>query len=285
VRRHPDTGSDRLTAPPPLPAPFHEWQLDNGQLFASFHREGEGFVVRFPGLADFKLSADGSEISSHRAPGLTDSTFDHLLQNQIRPLALSLQGRNLFHASAVALGDMAVAFAGRSGQGKSTLAASFAAHGHGFLTDDGLELSETVQGFLAHPSHPSIRLWQDSLASVVAPDAPRAEPVQYSPKSRVLSSAGLPHVDTPLPLKALYVLAREDVSCIEVTPLSPADALIALIHHAFLLDIEDRTAMARHFDRLARLVSSVPIYSLDYPRRYERLGDVREAIVNRSLQP
>lgn len=268
-------------APPP---PFHEWRLLADQVFASFHRYHGSFLVRFPGLADFTVSADGQAVTGFHGPDLKRGTLDHLLLNQIRPLALSLQGKNMFHASAVELAGQAVAFAGRSGQGKSTLAASFARHGHGFLTDDGLELSDTPEGHQAHPSHSSLRLWPDSLGQLLPADAELADPIQHSTKSRVLADARLPHVDKPLPLKAIYVLEREDVAEVSITEMKPAEALIGLVNHSFLLNIDDRAATARHFERVTDLARSLPIFRLDYPRRYDRLADVREAVIRHTLQ-
>lgn len=269
---------------PVVTQPFHEWRLDSDQAFATFHRYHGCFLIRFPGLADFTVTTDGRAVTGFHGPELKSSTLDHLLLNQIRPLALSLQGKNMFHASAVELAGQAVAFAGRSGQGKSTLAASFARHGHGFLTDDGLELSETPDGYQAHPSHSSLRLWPDSLGQLLPADAELADPIQHSTKSRVLADARLPHVATPLPLKAIYVLEREDVAEVSITEMKPAVALIGLVNHSFLLNIDDRAATARHFERVTDLARSLPIFRLDYPRCYDRLADVREAVIRHTLQ-
>jgi hypothetical protein len=51
-----------------------------------------------------------------------------------------------------------------------------------------------------------------------------------------------------------------------------------------LLDIEARDMLARHFDDLSRL-AELPIYfRLDYPRSYEALPTVRQAIVRHALE-
>lgn len=274
-------------APPAEPVagpPFHEWVIDDRKVFATFHRQGTGFLVRFPGLADFTMTADGFEVRAYPAEGLSASTLEHLRLNQVKPLALSLQGRAMFHGSAVDIGAGAAAFLGRSGQGKSTLAASFASHGHGFLTDDGLELRETPGKWLALPSHASIRLWPDSMAQLASPEAALADPIQYSPKARVLADEHLPHITSARPLAALYVLAREGVESVEISRMGPAEALIALVNHSFLLDIDDRASIARHFERLTRMVGSVPVYCLDFPRRYECLPDVRKAIIGHTMK-
>jgi hypothetical protein len=61
-----------------------------------------------------------------------------------------------------------VAFLGESGRGKSTLAASFATEGTRFLTDDGLLLEWVGGHCMIVPSHPSIRLWEDSQEALIS---------------------------------------------------------------------------------------------------------------------
>src|SRR5574340_1151913 len=101
------------------------------------------------------------------APAGGEQTVEHLYLNQVLPLALSMQGKLVFHASAVEIGEVAVAFMGESGKGKSTLAASFATHGYRFLTDDGLVIEAEDEGHRIVPSHPSLRLWQDSEGALI----------------------------------------------------------------------------------------------------------------------
>ena len=83
---------------------------------------------------------------------------------------LGKQGKLVFHASAIETGSGALVFMGISGRGKSTLAASFATNGFRFLTDDGLTVEEGNSRYQVQPSHPSIRLWQDSQEALVAAD-------------------------------------------------------------------------------------------------------------------
>jgi hypothetical protein len=124
--------------PPPEHPPLHEWAFPDGTLWTQFYRTQTGYLLRFPDLADFEVSADGRVVEGWPAPGVTEDTAQHLYLNQVLPLALSKQGKLVFHASAVEIHGVAVAFMGASGKGKSTLAAGFASAGYRFLTDDGL---------------------------------------------------------------------------------------------------------------------------------------------------
>ncbi len=251
----------------------------DGALWTEFHRADGGYLLRFPDLADFQVSADALHVTGFPAPEVSDATMQHLYLNQVLPLVLSKLGKLVFHASAVEVGEGAVAFVAESGRGKSTLAASFAVNGFRFLTDDGLVVEPSVRGFEALPSHPSIRLWADSEAALVPPTARRAPPVHYTAKARFLADEDLVFCKQPRPLRRVYFLGDGSAATLEFRRLSGAEALVEWVRHSFLLDIEEKPRLASHFDQVAALANQPIHYRLDYPRRFEDLACVREAIL------
>jgi hypothetical protein len=264
-------------------APFHQWAFPDGTLWTQFFRQGAGYLLRFPDLADFEVSADGARVQGFPTPGVTSATVEHLYLNQVLPLALSRQGKLVLHGSAVDIGGQGVAFLGESGRGKSTLAASFAAEGTRFLTDDGLLLEWAGEQCRIIPSHPSIRLWQDSEDALMNPDAATAPAVSFTSKSRFLAGQGIPFCDESRPLHRVFFLGDGTSETPTIEALRPAEALIELVKHSFLLDIEARDMLMRHFDDLTRL-AALPIYfRLDYPRDYGALAAVRGAVVQQVL--
>ena len=258
--------------------PFHPYTLDDGTVWSEFYRLEKGYLLRFPNLADFEVSADGTEVIGYPAEGAGESTVEHLYINQLVPLALSRQGRPAFHASVVTVPGGAVAFLGSSGMGKSTLAASFALHEAAFLTDDALLIEETESGCLALPSHASLRLWEDSVEALLAAENPRSAPVSYSTKARLLAGDALAYSKKPQPLLAAFVLEREDSSDVTFQALTGLDRYMAWLGNSFLLDIEDNDLLARHFEWTHRISATVPTFALDYPRDYGILPDVRRAV-------
>lgn len=269
----------RPFTPQPLPS-FHQWTLPNGTLWVQFYRTNSGYVLRFPDLAEFEISADGQTISCWPSAEISDSTIQHLYLNQVLPLALSQQGQLVFHASAVEIGDVAVAFMGASGRGKSTLATGFATNGFRFLTDDGLILEPSEGHYQVKPSHPSIRLWQDSEQALVSADVVKAPPVQFTAKSRFLSGQGISFCEQPRPLKQVYFLGEGKTEQFVCKRIPAASAFIELLKHSFILDIEATTFLANQFDTLSHLTQRIPCYRLDYPRSFARLAAVRQAIVD-----
>jgi hypothetical protein len=262
-------------------SPFHTWKDPGGSICAAFYRTPGGLKIHFPNFADFDISSDNSLINCSLYPGTSNATIEHLYVNQILPLFLSQLGKYVFHGSAIETAEGALAFLGRSGLGKSTLAASFAARGQRFLTDDALVLEPTDDGYLVQPGHPSLRLWDDTHMTTLKSEVSTARPVDYPPKTRIGPGPSLPHCDRERPLQSAYFLGPREVAseriCFE--RLTPAEALIDWTRNSFLLDIEDRALVGAHFDKIAVLANSVPCFRFYYPRRYEAMQRVLDALL------
>ena len=258
--------------------PFHRFTFDDGTVWTEFHRSTDGYLLRFPDLADFEVSADGREVIGHPAIDTDDVTIEHLYINQLVPLAMSRQGMPAFHASVVTVPGGAVAFLGKTGMGKSTLAASFALDDAQFLTDDALIVDESDGTCRAMPSHASLRLWDDSVDALVGDEAPAVGTISYSSKTRLLAGDALSHRNEPVPLLAAYLLECGEADNTTIQPLAGAQRHMAWVENSFLLDIEDRELLAQHFDWTHRISSAVPTFALDYPRDYGILPQVHHAI-------
>ena len=258
--------------------PFHQWVFSDGTLWTAFHRTEAGYLLRFPELADFQLDWSGTRVQAWAAPGVSEATLQHLYLNQVLPLALSKQGKLVLHGSAVEIGDKSVAFIGKSGRGKSTLAASFATSGFRFLTDDGLLLDWLNGDCRVMPSHPSIRLWEDSQNALVGEDVQFAPPLQFTNKARFLAGRDIVFCHEARPLRKVYFLGEGLAPQLQLERMKPVDALVELIKNSFLLDIDEREMLASHFDAVFRLAALPIYYRLDYPRNYEDLPSVRNAI-------
>ena len=236
-------------------------------------------MIRFNGLADFEISSDCATVICLPVPGIAHHTLEHLFRNQVLPLAQSKLGKLVFHGSAVEIGTGAIAFLGASGRGKSTIAAAFAVNRTRFLTDDGLVIEPNEQGdFLALPSHPSIRLWQDSQERLLNKGTPMTPSLEYTSKRQFLSGDLIQFCDLARPLRAAYFLGDGSATSITIERLTRAESMMAWVQHSFLLDVEDQDLLTQNFEGIARLVTSINCYHLDYPRNYETLNHVMDAV-------
>ena len=263
---------------------FHEWVFPNGSVWTLFYRTDTGYLLRFPDLADFQISMDGLIVTCYPAPEVTDETPRHLYLNQVLPLVLSRLGKLIFHASAVEIADGAVAFLAPSGRGKSTLAASFATGGFRFLTDDGLVVEACGHGYQLLPSHPSIRLWEDSQEALVGADAVTEPPLHFTSKARFLAGLDIAFCDQPRTLRRAYFLGDGSAPVPTFQRMSAAEALVEWVKNSFLLDVEEQPLLASHFDQVAKLANQQIYYRLDYPRHFEELERVRQAIVEHAQE-
>jgi hypothetical protein len=262
--------------------PFHQWAFQDGTVWTSFYRVGGSYLLRFPGMADFKVAADGSAIC-YPAPDVSEGTLQCLYLNQVLPLVWSKQGKLVFHGSSVEIEGGAIAFLGSTGRGKSTLAAAFATRGHRFLTDDGLLLQPSPYRYQVHPSHPSIRLWDDSEEWLIAPGSLTAPTASFTSKSRFLAGEGLDYCEQPRDLLCAYFLGDGTVQDVSFACLTPYEALAEWVKNSFLIDVEDQALLSSHFDRVATLANRLRCFYLDFPRQFVGLDRVIEAIKNHAM--
>ncbi len=262
-----------------LRAPFKKTELPDGTLWLIHYRRRAGYLLRFPGMADFAINRDATAVSCAPSLGTTTATIEHLFLNQIVPLALSQQGRLVLHGSAVNSGGRALAFLGDSGQGKSTLAGHFASHGMPFLTDDGLFVDQLDDRALVVPGHHSIRLWADSEKSLLPSGSKKADEVQFTSKGRFHADDVFEHCADAIEMQCVYLLRNSGVDSVQIAPMPTAAAFMALVNHSFLLDTESSEVLARHFSQLQLLIRTTRVFSLDYPRNFSRLPDVKSTIV------
>ena len=233
-------------------------------------------------MAVFDVHFDDGRIEMWAPPNTNPETLHHLLLDQVLPRLLAHQGHIVLHAGAVAMNDRAVAFVGTTGAGKSSLVASLHATGVPLLSDDGLIVrlnGDAVEGLATYAS---LRLWPDALEGLYPNGAPACAPMaHYTNKQRLLLDE---HevVRDARQLAALYVIASGDekaVNHVAIEPLSPRDTCMALISNAFQLDPTDHDRARDLLTRASDVAERLPAFRLTYPRGYDRLPEVRAALL------
>ena len=172
---------------------------------------------------------------------------------------LFVRGITLLHASAVAVGDKAIALLGPKGAGKSTTAAAFAISKFPVLADDIVAVREHNGEFMVQPAYLRLCLWPDSVEALYG--SPEALPrLAESWEKRGLELGGdCQFEERALPLAAVYVLG-ERISprpCGTISRLAPREFLINLVGNTYANRLPNHMR-AQEFDALARLVNRVP---------------------------
>ena len=266
---------------------IHEWKEANGDPFMACGRFENDYLLQFPGLADFELLIEKQQIHIFRDQSCADTTLVHLLLDQVIPRYVCHLGKMVVHASAVDLNEgQMIAFIGASGRGKSTLASSFRQVSGRRVADDCLQLEPTNRGIVAVPAYSSLRLWEDSMNALFPGENHSIEVSQYSRKRQVILDSGLAEgADSPIRLAAMFILGDPSIEPtnddVTIDSIGGMDAVMALTSSTFPLDVVGKDALRRNFKAVAAVAAAgVPIYQLNYKRRYSLLPEVRNAVID-----
>jgi hypothetical protein len=260
---------------------LNHWYAQDGSIWLSFARFEEGYLLRFPAYADFIVSTDARSVSCHLRQNCPPQTMRHLLLNQVIPIVLSRLGKLVIHASACATPKGVMAFMGVTGAGKSTLAATFGLRGFSVLTDDCLLVEKQMEGIIAIPSYPGLRLWPETIMALFDRE-PELQPLaHYTDKKRLLLDQD--QSADPLLLRVIYVLSEPEkarrAGGVEITPLGAGQALLETVKHTFQLDVTDRKGLEQAFRQYEWLAKAVPFFRLNYPHEHGLLSSVHTAIL------
>ena len=247
-----------------------------GRLF------GGAFGLFYSDGARFAVDPHGREIVADWPPGYCFEDAATYLSGPVLAFVLRLRGLVCLHASAVAIGDRAIALVGSAGAGKSTTAAAFAKSGHAVLSDDVVALTEQGDCFRVQPGYPRVNLWADSVRALFGSEdaLPKITPT-WDKRYLALDQDGFRFESRALPLGVIYVLRSLETggSTCGLGPISLPSALIALVANTYVNYLLNRDMRSMEFHGLGRLVNSVPVRFVDLPDGAPRLGELSEAIV------
>lgn len=272
-----------------IPAPLQRGALvmtteqADGTPWLVCTRTDAGYRFDFPGYADFFADRSGRRVTCTAHADTPPETVRHLFLDQVLPLLHNLRGGEALHASAVRVGGGICAFIGKSGQGKSTLAAAFQQAGNAAVCDDCLVLHAEAGGVRAEAAYPGLRLWEDSRDMLFGDAAGGHSLVShYSAKLRIPTQE-LPEGEPGLlPLLGVYSLRREEGSPLQAPALerlSMRDALMELIEYAFRLDLADRDMILRQMTLFERIARAVPVRRLRMPDAMAALPAARDLVL------
>jgi hypothetical protein len=237
------------------------WRLAGGAAFHWLYQDGTEFIFDSTGTEVWALSPERATLAD---------TATYVL-GPVLGFVLRLRGMTCLHASAVAVGEQAVAFLGPAGAGKSTTAAAFASHGHPVLSDDITVLHEDQGAIIVQPGYPHLRLWPDSVSALFgSPEAlPRLTPDDginswWDKRYLDLCEQGYPFQAQPLPLAAIYLLGQPTTSprAPYVEPVAAHPGLISLVANTYTNYMLDTDMRRREFELLGRALGHVPLRRL-----------------------
>ncbi|HTS13042.1 MAG TPA: hypothetical protein VMH00_13060 [Candidatus Limnocylindrales bacterium] len=241
------------------------WHDEAGRPELQMWRLAESGLLRIDCVdgTQFWIDGDAQHLWATWPQTLTLEDAASYLLGPILGILLRFRGITCLHASAVAFGDLAAAFVGPPGSGKSTTAAAFVQRGHAVLSDDIVALVERRNLFCAVPSYPHISLWPESVGMLFG-DSDALPHFTPDWEKRRLALRGNYRFETrELPLAAIYLLGpRTSISVPRIEPLDTRTALMALLPETYATNILDAQMRASEFEVLGRLVNGIPIRRL-----------------------
>ncbi len=153
---------------------------------------------------NYLVSADGRSVQC-APPSLVEWRRTRFLTSRVLPLAATLRGLEVFHSSAVSLGDAVVAIVGPRQIGKTSLAVRLILRGASFVTDDLLALGAGRSEVVAHPGAAVIGVRESEFRLIGAEQ--RRQLGQFDRRLDKFF-ADVEREDRALPLRIVYFLDR-----------------------------------------------------------------------------
>jgi hypothetical protein len=241
------------------PQTLLERRLVDGRVGLSVERDEEiGFRVWAPRHGCYLVAPDGRRVAA-APPAGPAWRWERLVLAQVLPLAAALRGMHVLHASAVALAGQAVAFMGRAGAGKTTLASRMVAHGARLVTDDVLAVDDSRAAVRAHRGGSVVRIDPEELRMMTTDERRLLGAVHGRGEKWHVRPALAP---ARLPLSLTYHLVRpmavEGAQIVEVDPYDPA----LLLGNAFLPYLTDPERLRRQLEISAAIANTTPLYQV-----------------------
>ena len=234
----------------------------DGTPFRGISEDDGRWWVRFFHRCDVVVESDLSTVRFWPDPTVDPELLPVFLAGTVIAVVLMLRGHPVLHASAVEVGGRGLAFVGRSGMGKSTLATAFCARGAALITDDVLRID--LDGV------PTCRLGatETRLRDGALPVLDGAGGVaRMSADGRHLSVPGRLAADG-VPLHAIVVPAiLRDAGQVAAHRLRAAEALLQLSAFPRVLGWNDERTNREHFEFLGRLLREIPVFAVELPWR------------------
>ncbi len=231
------------------------------------------YLLTLPGTGRI-LVQDGRKVTIDPEPAADPTDTLALLTGTIQAVLWHQRGLLPLHACILAVDGRAMALAGPSASGKSTVAAMLSAMGHGVMADDiGVIDARDGADIKVLPISPRLRLWRDALdhLGIKAEGLRRA----LSAKEQFLVDRRAGSVRNPRKLAAVMVLLRRSSGALSIERLHGALAVGAL------RDVVHTRRPARALGRdpaifaaLTRAVAAgVTVWRLRVPDDPARLGE------------
>ena len=252
---------------------YNTWSNDCG-VCVSFEHVSAHYLVRVFDSVIFLINSSMNSVEYVPYPSTDLAGLRHQFLNLLLPLLFSADGHFVLHGSAVSKNSKAVAFVGKGGAGKSTVAA-FLVEKLGFslmaddsllvnLTDGRMRVSASYGGAKFHLDQPSKR------------DALRLD-YHISNKLFMLIKNFDPSTRD---LAAIYFLQEAHRECdVAIDEMRPKEVFLELLRFSHLLDPFNAISLVRQFEFATHAAGLSRFGRLTYPKSLRSLPALGSLVV------
>jgi len=195
---------------------------------------------------------------------------------------LRLRGITCLHASGVVVGEQAFALVGSSGDGKSTLAATFAGKGYAILTDDIMPLSILGDTVYATAGYPLMRLYPESFKNISSlPDELPEVAADWGKCYLNLNENSLSFIEHPVPLRTVYILDwNNDSNTHKIEKIKPNKTVPQLAANTYRNDLLDTEMKRNEFNFLGHMVPLLQVKTLQPVDDIARITELADIVLD-----
>lgn len=228
------------------------------------------------------LVRHGNEILIDSLPGVSPDLIQLPLLGIVFSAVLRQRNYLVLHASAVLLEDnTAVAFLGRRGQGKSSLAGAFYAQGYPLIGDDVVAINFMSGSLQVYPGFPQIKLMPEVLA-LLFKNTQTPEYFQIDGQKKSIVWAKNKFSSQPVSLKCLFFLELSDDENVTISKLPLQEGFRQLISQSYTArvfqDFVTPTEAEQHFQLCSQVLKETSLFKLKRTTLLERLVDLPDLI-------
>ncbi|MEA4888963.1 MAG: hypothetical protein VB070_05830 [Clostridiaceae bacterium] len=242
-----------------------------------FQASPDEFLYKLEKTAAYYVK-NGSEITIEPYMDVNAPDIRLFLLGSVFGVLLHQRGYLVLHGASVVIGGRGVLITGKSGIGKSTLAAALYKKGYAILTDDVCAVRIGADGTpYITPGFPSLKLWRDA-AEKLETSTEGLEPVKRDmEKHRVSIRAG--YCTDTVRLDEIYELNAYDGSNVKLEPVRNMAKLETLIRNTYRYRFVSAQDMrSQHFRQCAAAAGKIHVFTVLRPKDGYMLDKLADAV-------
>jgi hypothetical protein len=256
VRLNADELHRRWDALTMSPVRARELRFGQSLLMSVDFAEPAGYLLWARDFGRVLVSSNGTELICEPDPA--NDNWASIIAAQALPLAATIRGLEVFHASGVVFDGKALLFAGPPGAGKSSLAAALVRAGAELLSDDVVALALSEGALSAHAGSVVLRLRaaEDEQLSTEERMAVGHSVSSVNDRHRYISGSA----PEAAPLGSMFLLERspDEPAAEQLEAVDPFE----LIASTFNLSVRTPARLRRQLDIVSAIASAGLTYRL-----------------------